>query len=341
MNTYTGTTGTGASFDAAANVVVAGYAVHVPGASSWETGGAAPEGEPMCSAEEAQQVLGRKGLLFKEPATRLAMCAAQRALGLPDGRPTGPIALADRTAVVVSSNLGNLETVCRIAVGVRESDYRVVSPLETPNASSNVIASTLAIRFRATGANFMLCNGATSGTDAIRLGARLIRAGRAEQVIVVGAEPEDEVAQALAKSRDPGTYGDHGIPALRAAAACVVLAKQGGGPSTGRQVLLGPSGVLPPGAERKRVVPPELCGLVHVPYGLTPLPRDRCASFGPQVWVDLTERLGETYGALGVLQAAAAAASLSAADGPLNAYTACGDSVEGYGWQSLYVQDQV
>ncbi|HEU4425171.1 MAG TPA: hypothetical protein VFR67_21795, partial [Pilimelia sp.] len=44
-------------------------------------------------AERAGLVVGRKGLLYKEPATRLALCAVHRALGLPPGRrPDRPVA---------------------------------------------------------------------------------------------------------------------------------------------------------------------------------------------------------------------------------------------------------
>ncbi|MDH6108613.1 3-oxoacyl-[acyl-carrier-protein] synthase II [Kitasatospora sp. MAP12-15] len=316
------------------SVSVQSYAVHVPGANVWETGGAAVPGEPMCSAEEAQQVLGRKGLLMKEPATRLALCAVHRALGLPLGKVGGPLPLADRTAVVVSSNLGNLRTVCGIAAAVGREDYRVVSPMETPNVSSNVIASTIAVRYGFTGPNVMVCNGATSGLDAVRLGARLIRAGRAEQAIVVGVEPADEVSQSLVKSRDPHTYGRRGTPTLRAAAACVILGKPGtlgkpvpfGKPGTGtRSVMLGDSGTLPPAAQ----VPTDHPGLTFAPYGIA----DESDSV-----VDLTARLGETYGALGVLQVAAAAATIGAG-GVDAAHVACGDAIEGYTWLDLAAGD--
>jgi hypothetical protein len=306
------------------SVSVHAYTVHVPGASAWETAGAAVPGEPMCSAEEAAQVLGRKGLLMKEPATRLALCAVHRALDLPPGKVEGPLPGAGRTAVVVSSNLGNLHTVCALAREVGQADYRVVSPLQTPNASSNVIASTIALRYGFTGPNVMVCNGATSGLDAVRLGARLIRAGRAERAVVVGVEPDDEIAQTLVKSRDPDTYGRAGLAALRAAAACVVLGRRRRGSSA---AVLCDSGTLPPGAP----VPMDRWGLMFTPYGAAP-ESDRI--------VDLTARLGETYGALGVLQVAAAAAAIarSETDG---AYAACGDAVEGYAWLDLAAGDVI
>jgi 3-oxoacyl-[acyl-carrier-protein] synthase II len=189
-------------------------------------------------ADRSHEVLGRKGLLFKEPATRLALCAVHRALGLPDGarRPPGPP--DPRTAVVASSNLGNVATVRGIVRTLREGSVRDVSPLDAPNASSNVIASTVAIWFGFGGPNLMVCSGASSGLDAVALALLLLRSGRADRVVVVGAEPDDEVAREL--------YG----PALRAAAAAVVAEPAGG-----------PIGLWMGGAAEQAIDPaPEVAG---------------------------------------------------------------------------------
>lgn len=171
-------------------VAVTGWAVHL-------------------DAADARQVLGRKGLLAKEPATRLALCAVHRALGCPDGaRPDRP--LDPGTAVVVSSNLGNIGTVAEVTRVVARDGGRAVSPLTAPNASSNVIAGAVALWFRFGGPNLMLCSGEAAGLDAVVTAVRLLRAGRARRVVVAGAEPDDPDAAALR-------------PGLRAGAACVVL----------------------------------------------------------------------------------------------------------------------
>jgi 3-oxoacyl-[acyl-carrier-protein] synthase II len=177
-------------------IAVTGYAVHVPGRdpAAALTGG---EEAPASPPERAHELLGRRGLLAKEPATRLALCAVHRALGLAPGapRPAGPP--DPRAAVVASSNLGNVATVRRVAGIVRESGVKDVSPLDVPNASSNVVASSVAIWFRLGGPNLMVCSGATAGLDAVALAVLLLRAGRADRCVVVGAEPDDEVARAL------------------------------------------------------------------------------------------------------------------------------------------------
>jgi 3-oxoacyl-[acyl-carrier-protein] synthase II len=202
-------------------VAITGHAVHVPGLSEVDIPGS--PAEPAAGPDEAHRVLGRKGLLAKEPATRLAMCATHRALGLPPGKLTEPVTGAAGTAVVVASNLGNVATVCEVVDQVRTEGGHAVSPLVAPNASSNIIASSIALRYGFTGPNLMVCSGATAGLDAVRLGALLIRSGRTHRVVVAGVEPDDEIATKL-------------CPGLRAAAAAVVLEPE----RPGAETVLGP-----------------------------------------------------------------------------------------------------
>jgi len=204
-------------------IAVTGWAVHVPGA------------DPLATPpERAHELLGRRGLLAKEPATRLALCAVHRALGLPAGapKPAGPP--DPRVAVVASSNLGNVATVRRVAEAVRGGGIREVSPLDVPNASSNVVASSVAIWFRLGGPNLMVCSGSTSGLDAIALASLLLRAGRADRCVVVGAEPDDEVAGALRRGG-------------RAGAGAVVL--EPAAPGVAPAVVLGPVRPAPDGGQ--------------------------------------------------------------------------------------------
>ncbi|MFE6776504.1 beta-ketoacyl synthase N-terminal-like domain-containing protein [Streptomyces sp. NPDC057702] len=212
-------------------LAVAGWAVHVPGLSLAELPGS-PE-TAACAPEDAKDVLGRKGLLGKEPATRLALCAVHRALGLPSGKLAEPLPYAPGTAVVVASNLGNVETVCTVLDDMRERGGGAVSVLDAPNASSNVIASSIAIRYGFTGPNLAVCSGASAGLDAVRLARLLLLAGRAERAVVVGVEPADPVARALAALR-PGAPGE-----LVAGAGCVLLGRPGAWP-TDTGLTLGP-----------------------------------------------------------------------------------------------------
>ncbi|MGX7824507.1 beta-ketoacyl synthase N-terminal-like domain-containing protein [Actinokineospora sp. 24-640] len=227
--------------------------------------------------------LGRKGLRYKDRATHLGLCAAKDALT--DAGLLGPDGLSvpgESIGVVVSSNLGNVDTVCRVVATIAEETTRGVSAMDTPNASSNVIASEIAIRFGLRGPNLMVCNGPTSGVDAIRWAVSLLAADRAEHVLVVGVEPDNaEVRALLGTDRvvDGGAalvltraaarrHADIGTP-VRAADQAACLARLAAEP----EMVLGavPDHVLPG------------------------VPRH-----------DLSAVWGETSGALGVLQVAAA-----------------------------------
>lgn len=285
-------------------VAVTGWAVHVPGRDpvAEVLGEAAAPAQP---AERAHELLGRKGLLAKEPATRLALCAVHRALRRPDGAPRPDGRPDARAAVVASSNLGNVATVCRVMDTVRDGGVRDVSALDVPNASSNVIASTVAIWFRLGGPNLMVCSGATAGLDAIALGSLLLRGGRADRCVVVGVEPDDEVACALLERRGGRLHAG-------AAAVVLELADTGDEPA----VRLGPvrraaaRGALP-----------------HGPAGVLVGPRELAAP-GERA-IDLTREIGDTYGALGVVQVALGAALLAGGTtGPVE--VACGDDADGW-----------
>ncbi|WP_346775900.1 beta-ketoacyl synthase N-terminal-like domain-containing protein [Micromonospora sp. HNM0581] len=236
-------------------VRVAGWSLHLPGAGTLADDLADWSGVPVqrlagalagaVPAERAHETLGRKGLLYKEPATRLALCAVHRALGLAPGR-VRPDGVDPETAVVVAGNLGNVATVAELARTIHAEGGRAVSPLAAPNASSNVLASTIALWFGFGGANLMLCSGATAGLDAVRTAALLLRAGRAGRVLVVGSEPADETAIGLHQAGCATSQ-------LRAGAACLVLtraAPSGRGPvllTAARQATcrLGPGGFDP------------------------------------------------------------------------------------------------
>lgn len=203
-------------------ILATGWSLHlpgvVPGTALAGLLGSAPgpwADQDAPGAAQAAAVLGRKGLLYKEPSTRLALCAVHRALGLDPGhRPSGPV--EPGTAVVACSNLGNVETVAKVTRTIAAEGGRGVSVLDAPNVSSNVIASTVALWFGFGGPNLMICSGATAGLDGLRLAGLLLRSGRAQRVVLVGTEPDDEVATTLHSLGDPAQP-------LRGGAACVVL----------------------------------------------------------------------------------------------------------------------
>jgi 3-oxoacyl-[acyl-carrier-protein] synthase II len=170
-----------------------------------------------------------------------------------------------------------------------------------------VLASAVAVWFRLGGPNLMICAGATSGLDAVAVGVSLLRAGRADRVVVVGAEPDDEVASAVHARRA-------GAPApLRSGAACVVLEQAAPG-----LPRVGPVGVMgePPPSGPAR--------LVFAPGGGE-----------PSRTYDVARFAGDLYGALGVAQTAFAAALVGAGGAGARATVVCGDAADG--WRALEV----
>lgn len=287
-----------------------GWAVHMPGVDL-STILEQFDHTPVCSSAEAAEILGRKHLLGKDAATRLALCAATLAL-----RATQPLERdASRdvaTAVVVSSNLGNIETVQRIARALRHEGLRGVSALDAPNASSNVIASTVAIWFRFGGPNLMICSGATAGLDAVATACLLLRSGRAERVVVVGVESDDEAAAALYSQSTPVGHK------LRPAAAALVLERLTVGTGPGPQLSLQAS----------------LSEPIRAVHGNTiELHSSETPGAPPSQIIELQHILGDSYGASGVLQVAVAAQIMHASQPrrPMRAATlTCGSRLDGW-----------
>ncbi len=254
--------------------------------------------------------LGRKGWRYKDRATRLALVAAKEALeraGLP-GAGFAP----HRTGVIASSNLGNLDTVCRVAAQLRAGQSTDVSPMDLPNASSNVVASTIAQWFGLKGANLMLCNGATSGIDALYVGATMIRSGRADRMIVVGVEARSaDAVRFMDDSARQWLGGDDRLRWGEAAGAVVldratdVAGDAGSAPRLGRFRTSPGDGLL----DAVRALGPEAPALWLTPpsqYRPTRVAVHHAIAGwqnGTPEVRDLAAVLGETYGASGVLQA--------------------------------------
>jgi 3-oxoacyl-[acyl-carrier-protein] synthase II len=242
--------------------------------------------------------LERRGWKYRDRPSRLASCAAGPALReaglLRDGAYTGP---ADRTAVVVSSNLVCLDTTCRTVDVIDERGAAALSPMGLPHTGANMVAGWLAIDHGLRGSNLTVCNGATSGLDALHWGRNLIRAERADVVLVVGVEPDNEVVARL--------FGT-AVRRLDGAAA-VVLESARHAAARGARVLATLGGYaraadLPEAVRRSD--PGAVTTLLTAEGGAV-----RPAELEGVPALDLTERLGRCSGALGVLQCLAAVAA--------------------------------
>jgi 3-oxoacyl-[acyl-carrier-protein] synthase II len=278
---------------------ITGWAVDIP-----------DEGGDAATGEHARELLGRRGLRYKESATLLALCAVHRALRLAPGAPRSCEAPDPRTGVVVSSNVGNAATVARVVHTLRTSSLRDVSLLDAPNASSNAIAASIAIWFRLGGPNLTVCSGATAGLDAVWLGSLLLRSGRVDRVVVVGVEPGDEVSVALRSQRSGGRAPAH------AGAASLILtspARRTGDVPALDGIAFSPTRERLALGDRETMLvgPAELAGY-------------------DQLAIDLEVELGDLYGALGVVQVATAATLLADSHDASSATVVCGDDVDGW-----------
>ncbi|MEU5274432.1 beta-ketoacyl synthase N-terminal-like domain-containing protein [Streptomyces hygroscopicus] len=297
------------------DVVVTGVGLALPGAATPGAllrRAAAPAPGPAPEPFDTAVRIGRRGHRYKDRATRLALCAALDALRdaalIPaDGEEvTVP---GDTVGVVASSNLGNLDTACLTAAAIAERSAMDLSPMSLPNASSNVIASWVAIRHGLRGPNLMLCNGATSGLDAVHWGATLVAAGRVRRAVVIGVETHNAVVEdLLGRPADELLDGAAAlvVEGARWAEARGVPAAAALGPYERRAGLTGCIEALLPGGAAPGVwFTPER--YAERPAGAVPVPETV-----PRY--DVTDAVGRSSGALGVLQCAAAVGWLTRAE---------------------------
>ncbi|MFI1884857.1 beta-ketoacyl synthase N-terminal-like domain-containing protein [Streptomyces jumonjinensis] len=279
-------------------VVVTGIGLALPGVATYgDLLGPLP-GEG--GFDPATGLRGRE-LRHKDRASRLALRAAASALrdaDLTDAHATFT-GVPDATAVVVSTNLGNADSVCEATDTIAREGVRGLSPLGLPQTSSNVVAGWVAIRYGLRGPNLTVCNGATSGLDALAWARNLIVAGRAEAAVVVGVEPANEVATKL--------LGEQSADA----AVAVVLEPAGAAASRGAR-----SRATIAGYARARDLAAALTSAGVMEEKSVGLWLGDAAGAGADQLlaatrrIDLEVQLGPLSGALGVLQCAAGAAHL-------------------------------
>lgn len=310
---------------ATADAVITGLGSAVRGLDGpWQLLSALPDGHRE-AADPVSRLSGR-GLRYKDRATKLAMVAARdalRAAALLDeaGDLTVP---GESVGVSASTNYGNADTVCETVRTIAESTYLGTSPMMLPATSSNVVASWVAITHGLRGANLTLCNGPTSGLDAVNWARLLIGSGRAERMLVVGVEPDNPAVRhvtGVAQERAGG------VPELFDGAAALVVESRASAEARGVR----PLAVLGPYARRGRHAdavsevrrraagPVGLWCVPEHPEGVRAPAAGLGAAAGSAVPVhDLTALYGPASGALGVLQCAAGVVWLEGRSGAVD-----------------------
>lgn len=295
----------------ARKVVVTGIGLALPGVATYgDLLGPLP-GEG--GFDPATGLLGRE-LRHKDRATRLALRAAESALhhaGLTDAQGTFT-GVADATAVVVSTNLGNADSICEATDIIAREGVKGLSPLGLPQNASNVVAGCLAIRYRLRGPNLTVSNGTTSGLDALAWARNLIVAGRAEAAVVIGVEPANDVATKL--------LGEQSTDA----AAAIVLESADSAASRGAR----PRATIAGYARSRDLAAALTSAGVTQEDSVGLWLGDEAGAGAVQLLastprIDLESQLGPLSGALGVLQCAAAAAHLES-DATGNVLTTAG-----------------
>lgn len=259
---------------------------------------------------DAATALTGRDLRNKDRGSRLAIRAVGAALaeaGLLDG--SGCVVSPDSTAVIVSSNLGNLGSVCDMTDTITSETSLGLNPLRLPETACSVMAAWVAIRFGLRGPNLTICNGTTGGLDALFWARNLIAVGRARTVVVVGVEPTNEAVRKLL-----------GADSVDGAAALVLESAEAAADRGVHDRVCTVAGYGHAVDTAAAIAATGLRQDREVGLWLTEAP-ERAAGwngFDQGRSLSIEQRLGPCSGALGVLQCAAAAAHLnSGGPGPV------------------------
>lgn len=131
-------------------------------------------------------LLGKRGLQYLRPGTRFLLGAsilAMQEAGLAIGE-TDP----DELGIIVGSNLVGFQSMVDYDYTAITDGPHYTSPMEAPNTLANAPASHLAIRLKARALNTTVASGQCAGLDALGYAAKMLRDGRARQVVVGGVE---------------------------------------------------------------------------------------------------------------------------------------------------------
>ena len=144
---------------------------------------------------------------------QLAVCSADQALVNAKLRVSKD--LAERVGVFIGTDRGPAGSCESFYREIATGGLRDADPKDFPNTILNACSGLVAVNLRLRGPNIVTSVGAASGAQAIALGAQLIRAGKADAIIVGGCdELSPSVLQGFAAARQLSPYGDMGEEGL-------------------------------------------------------------------------------------------------------------------------------
>jgi len=135
---------------------------------------------------DATEYLGKKGVRALNRCTKMLLAGVMTALD--DANLTIDEHLEERVGVILASNFG-VEAKSREMGGIVYSEGpKGLSPLSSYYMSINGVASQVSIWTKAKAFNLTVSSGYTSGFDGVVLAKNYIQSGRADVVIMAGAE---------------------------------------------------------------------------------------------------------------------------------------------------------
>lgn len=153
-------------------------------------------------------LLGKRGLQYLRPSTKFLLGAsllAMREAGLSNGE-----ANPDNLGVTVGSNLAGLQSMANYDYTAITEGPHYVSPMDAPNTLANAPASHLAIRLKARALNTTIASGQCAGLDALGYATKMVRDGRARQIVVGGVEELSPAALWIYRNSEVLTRGRKG-----------------------------------------------------------------------------------------------------------------------------------
>ena len=93
-----------------------------------------------------------------------------------------------RTGIVMGTALGGITTTARTQESLSEAAHKKVGPRFIPKILGNVAAANIAIAYGIKGPSLTINTACASGSDAVNTACMLIKSGKADAVLAVGAE---------------------------------------------------------------------------------------------------------------------------------------------------------
>lgn len=135
---------------------------------------------------EPERFLGKRGFKYMMPAARYAVAAAR--LAADDAGLTEPAYAPEEMGVFLGTTCAAHATLEAMDRTVIAEGAESIQPMEAPNFSINLAASSISMRQQLKAFNVTLTTPLVSGLEALILGAQSIRKGRARMVLAGATE---------------------------------------------------------------------------------------------------------------------------------------------------------